>query len=621
MTGTSTRSRSTMMQAAHETLEHVFGHRAFRGLQADVIETVLDGGDVLAVLPTGGGKSLCYQIPALVRPGCGLVVSPLIALMSDQVAALTAAGVNAARLDSSMKGPERLGVLDSLHNGTLDLLYVAPEALGSGWLLDQLAGARLSVIAIDEAHCVSQWGHDFRPDYRKLGGLAQRFPGVPRIAVTATADARTRADILQQLDLHAPKDFVASFDRPNLILSARRKSGETAREITRLIKDRPGLCGIVYCTARNATEQLAETLSRQGINALAYHAGLPPEDRASRLTRFQQEDDVVMVATIAFGMGIDKPDVRFVIHADPPKSIEAYWQEVGRAGRDGDPAEGVLFYGASDRRLQAERIDQSPAAPDIQLAQRAKLNQLFGMFESLSCRRASVRAYFGEISAEACGVCDCCLHDGLAFDATLLARKALSAVLRCEERLGKARLINHLVGAEPEGTLETLYAGVSTYGIGKDVSKQAWRRVFDQLIFDGVISDQPVDGYAVLHVADGDRARAVLKAETKVLMREDPCLSTRKSRREAGVVQGAEALPGPAEDRFQALRRWRLDVSRVAGVPPYVVFSDATLRAIALAAPKGRSALSGISGVGDVKLERYGAAVLEVLGQARLEVA
>jgi ATP-dependent DNA helicase RecQ len=601
-----------MGHAAH-VLEHVFGHRAFRGLQADVIGAVLGGGDVLAVLPTGGGKSLCYQIPALVRPGCGLVVSPLIALMTDQVATLTDAGVRAARLDSSLKGPQRLAVLDRLHNGTLDLLYVAPEALGSGWLLDQLAGATLSVIAIDEAHCVSQWGHDFRPDYRKLGALAQRFPGVPRIAVTATADGRTRTDILAQLHLNDPHEFVASFDRPNLILSARRKTGETTREITRLIKERPGLCGIVYCTSRNATETLADSLVRQGVNALAYHAGLGAEDRAKRLERFQREDDLVMVATIAFGMGIDKPDVRFVIHADPPKSIEAYWQEVGRAGRDGDPAEGVVFYGASDRRLHADRIDQSPALPEIQIAQRAKLNQLFGLFESLSCRRAGVRLYFGEEQAEKCGVCDCCLHDGLSFDATQLARKALSAVLRCEERLGKARLINHLVGDEPEGTLETLYAGASTFGIGKDVSKQAWRRVFDQLIFDGVISDNPVDGFAVLHVADGDKARAVLRAETKVEMREDPSLSTRKARRTAGALPGTEALPADAEDRFQALRHWRKDVAAAGGVPPYVVFSDATLRAIAMCAPTSLDALMGVSGVGDVKRARYGAAVLGVL--------
>jgi ATP-dependent DNA helicase RecQ len=613
------------LAAARATLTRVFGHPAFRGLQEEVVGHVLAGGDALAVLPTGGGKSVCYQIPALERPGVGLVVSPLIALMTDQVAALRAAGVRAARLDSSLSARERGSVLDAIGSGGIDLIYVAPEALASGWLLDRMRQVPLSLIAIDEAHCVSQWGHDFRPDYRRLAVLAEAFPGVPRVALTATADSRTRADIREQLGLAGAREFVASFDRPNLVLNASRKDGNTAATIARLARARQGQCGIVYCTSRKSTEEMAASLSGQGLRAIAYHAGLPGPERAELLDRFQREDDVVVCATVAFGMGIDKPDVRYVIHADPPKSIEAYWQEVGRAGRDGEMAEGFAFYGPSDRRIHAQRIDESTASDEVKLVQRNKLNQLFALFESLACRRAGVRAYFGEAGAEPCGVCDACKHQGEAHDGTEPARMALSAVVRCEERLGRQRLINHLTGTEPDGPLEKVFSNRSTYGIGRGLTKVGWRRVLDQLVFEGVLSDEPVEGYTLLRIAEPDRARALLRGEARLLMRESPTGPTRLGRDEKAARRAdrtakanAEAAAlGPSGERlFQALRGWRLKVAGELRLPPYTIFHDSTLRAIATANPGTLEALAAIPGIGEAKLARFGAAVIDVVGSA-----
>ena len=604
------------LKDARQTLHKVFGHEDFRGLQGDVVDHVLRGGDGLAVLPTGGGKSVCYQIPALLREGLGIVVSPLIALMTDQVEALRAAGVNAARLDSSLPYEDKQKVWNDLGSGALDLLYVSPEGLASGAIVERLSQQPLSVIAVDEAHCVSQWGHDFRPDYRRLGALHHAFPGVPRLAVTATADVRTREDIRRQLHLlHAP-EFVASFDRPNLVLSTRRKDTRGAIRVVELVKARAGLCGIVYVTARKETEELAATLRDHGVNALAYHAQMSPKMKAEHLRRFQEDDDVVIVATIAFGMGIDKPDVRFVIHADPPKSIEAYWQEVGRAGRDGLMAEGIAFYGASDRRLMAEWIENSSAPEEVREVQYSKLNQLYGFLDGLSCRRGGVRRYFGEENVKDCGVCDVCTTPDMGHDSSGWARMALSAIIRCEESFGRGRIISHVMGAEPDGTLEARFAERSTFGIGKGLPKTAWRRVMDQLLFDGIISEDKNDGFPLLRIADADLCRAVLKSERKVLTREDPADSRaakRVARGSGTQVAGGEHMDPATQAIFDALRTWRLETARASNVPPYVVFHDQVLRALAKIRPQSSDALLNVSGIGEAKARRFGKSLLGVL--------
>ncbi len=602
---------------ARETLRRVWGHADFRGRQAEVVTEVMAGRDVVAVLPTGGGKSVCYQIPAMLRPGVGLVLSPLIALMADQVAALRQLGVSAARLDSTTPLDERAATWRAAEAGTLDLLYLSPEGLNAPSTLERLRRLPLALIAVDEAHCVSQWGHDFRPDYRSLGRLAEVFPGTPRLALTATADARTRADVREQLRLGEAVEVVDTFARPNLALSAERKSGKGHRRALELAIARKGRPGVIYVGARDAADTLAAELLAAGLNAAAYHAGLDKGVRDERLRRFLSEDAAVMVATIAFGMGVDKPDVRFVIHADPPGSIEAYWQEIGRAGRDGEPAEGITLYSSSDMAWALKRIGQKEAPEEAKSVQAGKVRQLYTLLDGLVCRPASVRRYFGETGAEPCGVCDICLSPPAATDATEAAQKALSAVHRLGGRLGKGRVVDHLTGKTREPTDGE--AAMSTFGVGRDLPAARWRELIDQLLFDDLLEEDPNDGRPLLRLGDPAAVKAVYRGERRVSLRARPAGSdlheptTRSGRPRKRTRESLESLPEDARALFLALRGWRRDVAAEQAVPPYVVFHDATLAEIARRRPATAAQLAAVAGVGESRLQRYGEAVLRVV--------
>ncbi|MBU1347001.1 MAG: DNA helicase RecQ [Alphaproteobacteria bacterium] len=607
------------LDAARQTLERVWGHTDFRGLQAQVVAEIMAGRDVLAVLPTGGGKSVCYQIPAILRPGLGLVVSPLIALMTDQVEALKQQGVAAARLDSGLSLDERTSVLRAAQSGELDLLYVSPEGLASGALTDRLRDLPLALIAIDEAHCVSQWGHDFRPDYRTLGRLGELFPGVPRIAVTATADARTRDDILRSLQLEGAAVFVDSFARPNLQLSAiRKESASRARtdaHVIELVRARKGQSGVVYCGSRDGCERVADALKSAGTNAIAYHAGMPGPERDKRLERFLAEDGAVMVATIAFGMGVDKADVRFVIHADPPGSLEAYWQEIGRAGRDGEPADGITLYGPSDIAWTLRRLDSRPMAEEVKQVQTKKARQLFAMLDGATCRPQAVRRYFGEADADPCGVCDICSDPPALYDATVPAQKALAAVQRLGGRFGKGRIVDHLLGKTKD--VQPWESDLSTWGIGKDIAPTGWRDILDHLMFEGLLLEDPNDGKPLVGLGDADRVRAVYRGESAVEVRRTPpgADAGRSTPRRARNDRNAavEALDADVRARFETLRAWRRDRASEQHVPPYVIFQDKTLLEIAQREPGSLDALAAISGVGQSKIDRYGKGVLAAL--------
>jgi ATP-dependent DNA helicase RecQ len=611
------------MTDALKLLNAVFGYPAFRGNQSAVIERLTNGGDCLVLMPTGGGKSLCYQIPALLRPGCGVVISPLIALMRDQVSALEEAGVRAAFLNSTLDHAAASRIEAALLKDELDLLYIAPERLLGARTLDLLKRANIALLAIDEAHCVSQWGHDFRPEYGALGVLAQEFPGVPRIALTATADDLTRSEIIDKLCLKDAELYVASFDRPNIryTVTARnpaKSGGAHAQLLDFLTEHHEGHAGIVYRISRNKAEETARHLTEHGFPCLPYHAGLDAATREETQARFSNEPDLIVAATIAFGMGIDKPDVRFVAHLDLPRNIEAYYQETGRAGRDGAPADAWMTYGMNDIVTQRRMIEESEAADAFKRVARQKLDALVGLAETAGCRRVRLLSYFGEHAAP-CGNCDNCLQPPTTFDGTQLAQKALSAIYRTGQRFGAGHVIDVLMGRDTERIRSLGHHALSTFGVGGDASETRWRTVFRQLIALGLVrADSEAFGALKLE----DSARGVLKGETTVQLREESPVAKagkgrhgRKSGSRGGSEAGSRADMAVANNAlYQALRTWRAAIAREHGVPAYVVFHDATLEAIAGAKPKSLPGLRAIPGVGDAKLARYGSQLLELTG-------
>ena len=603
------------LEEARALMQRTFGHARFRGLQSDVIAELLAGRNALAVLPTGGGKSVCYQIPSLMLNGLGLVVSPLIALMADQVASLRQSGVAAARLDSNTDPSERAETWRRIGEGKLDLLYVSPEGLMQGAMIERLQGRPIALIAIDEAHCVSQWGHDFRPEYRMLGRLAEAFPTAPRLAVTATADARTRADIRTELHLSDAAEFVASFARPELALSAERKKGRGRDQVMDYVLQRPGRSGVIYAGSRQGTEDLAAALSARGVKAVSYHAGLDRTLREDRLKHFLDAEEAVMCATIAFGMGVDKPDVRFVVHADPPASIDSYWQEVGRAGRDGDPAEGFALYSASDLAFAARRIKERGLDEAVERAQMRRLRQLYALFEGASCRAAAVRRYFGETGVEPCGACDLCVEPPQMMDMSRQAQMALSAIQRLGERFGRGRIVDHLTGKTKDPS--AFEAGLSTFGIGRDLDVGAWRDLLEALMFEGLAAEIPNDGKPLVGLGDVEAVRRVYRGEQVVNLRR---VSVEKASPSA-KLRSAKKTPlddvsSATRARYEALRAWRRERAAEQKTPPYVIFHDRTLLEIAEAQPASLAALAEIGGVGQGKLARYGEAVLAILASA-----
>ena len=588
---------------ALDLLKSVFGHPGWRGAQEDIVLHVAGGGDALVLMPTGGGKSLCYQLPALLRDGTAIVVSPLIALMQDQVAALRQVGVRAAFLNSTLGAREAQAVERDLEAARLDLLYVAPERLMMPRMLECLAQCRLALFAIDEAHCVSQWGHDFRPEYLQLCVLHERFPGVPRIALTATADPHTRGEIVHRLALGEARLFISSFDRPNIRYTIVEKL-DARTQVLRFIREQhPGESGIVYCLSRKKVDDTAAWLAAEGVAALPYHAGMDAPARAANQERFQREDGTLIVATIAFGMGIDKPDVRFVAHLDLPKSIEAYYQETGRAGRDGQPADAWMTYGLSDLVNLRRMIDQSEGSEEFRRVSFAKLDALLGFCESAGCRRVRLLGYFGE-EAQPCGNCDTCLDPPQTWDATEAARKALSSMYRTGQRFGAVHLIDVLRGKATERVAQWNHDTLSVFGIGSDLDEATWRSVFRQLVAFGYARPDH-DSYGALRLTEA--SRAVLKGERTVEMRRHEVRLKRQKLRPQ--VQANDEL-------FHRLKAWRTAQARSQSVPPYVVFHDATLAAIAAARPRDLDALSCIPGIGARKLERYGDAILAVLASA-----
>jgi len=596
-------------ELALNILQKTYGYKNFRGEQAEIIEHVNSGGNAFVLMPTGGGKSLCYQIPALCRPGVGVVISPLIALMQDQVDALTQLGVKAAAINSSMTGESIAKAKRQIRSGELDLVYVALERVLMDDFLELMQQSPIALIAIDEAHCVSQWGHDFRPHYTQLAALAERFPNVPRIALTATADKPTRKDIVERLKLESGRTFVAGFDRPNIHYSIQVKQ-EAKKQILQFIKDlHPRDSGIIYCLSRKGTEEMASWLNQQGRKALAYHAGMGAADRARNQERFLREDNIIMVATIAFGMGIDKPDVRFVAHMNIPKNIEAYYQETGRAGRDGLPADALMLYSMQDIVMQRDFIENSETPDAQKRIERQKLNALLGLCEAASCRRKIVLEYFGD-SGEPCQNCDTCLSPPITFDGTVAAQKALSCAYRTEQRFGAGYLIDVLLGKEDERIQRFGHDKISTFGIGKEYASNEWQSIFRQLMALNLLT---ADGSEFGGLKMTPQGQAFLKQRETLRLRKftGKVKSTASAKTREAITFDDES----DHDLFAALREARLELAEEQNVPPYVIFHDRTLREMVVQKPRTLFAMGNISGVGEKKIERYGDAFLQVIAE------
>ena len=610
---------------AHAILHRVFGYTAFRGHQGDAIVHVADGGDALILMPTGAGKSLCYQIPALVRRqrglGCGIVVSPLIALMQDQVSALRESGVRAAFLNSTLSAQRASEVERDFRTGALDLLYVAPERLLTDRCLQLLASAPVSLFAIDEAHCVSQWGHDFRPEYMQLELLGKRFPGVPRVALTATADPATRVEIVERLGLDAARSFVSSFDRPNIRYEIVEKVDPRKQLVDFIGADHAGHAGIVYCLSRRKVDETAAHLVEKGIKALPYHAGMDSDTRAKNQSRFLREDGIVMVATIAFGMGIDKPDVRFVAHLDLPKSVEGYYQETGRAGRDGAASDAWMAYGLQDVVQLRRMIDESDGSEQYKRVSGAKLDAMLGLCETASCRRSLLLAYFGEDDAVGlqCGNCDNCLVPPETFDATVAVQQLLSCIYRLKKERNQSYGALHVIavlrgdrgGRAGEKIVQGQHDALSTFGIGADRTELEWRAIVRQCIAFGLV-DVDHESYGTLHLTA--RSRAVLRGEEVIRLRRFvKDAGRKKAAKTRKDLDPADGLDATGSALFDALRSWRLAASREHGVPAYVIFHDGTLKEIARARPMTVAALGELSGVGEKKLEAYGRDIIAIV--------